>query len=120
MDNYTFTTDVSQKLVVPTNEIPECDAYFLVYVKDEQVIFQVHAEDGYGQDLATLISCLPEESFMESIVDTIVETVPDGDLIAEMIYDSMEDGNDIEEEWEASPIIMPCELFSQPHDHDHN
>lgn len=121
MDNFVIDTNDIGKLEEPVKDggIPPCDAYFLVYLNGDDLRFETWAKNECYSDLATMISVIREDSFMEEVIERLPDLLPDGDQIAEELIDRISYAEEFSNDLEESAIIQPAELFNnQGHNHD--
>lgn len=118
--SFVFTTDVSANQVkYSNNELPEYDAYLMIYTKDGSINYSADVQNDSEHDLVMILSSLKEEIVIHDILNCLPEMLEYGEEIAEQVYSHLDVKDEIRKVYSESPLIFPVDIFRNHHSKNH-
>ena len=118
--NFVFTTDVSANdIKYQNNEMPEYDAYLMIYTKDGSINYSANVKNDSEHDLVMILSSLREEVVIHDILNCLPDMLEYGEEIAEQVYGYLDVKDEIKQVYRESPLIFPVDIFRNHHSKNH-
>ncbi len=113
----TFEIRTDNILQNPPSALAEYDCAFIIYLKDKKINFELHADEGFEEEMAFMLWAIKKDAITEEILKDLPDVLENGDIIAEILEEKLADEHGHLSTLEDCPIIQPAMLFQ---DNDKN